>query len=100
MSVHSYRVLLINATRSPGSTPAAINPLASAVTSSRNCAQVTSCQPSGVRRENWTVSGDLMALSQTGSVRLVASPISTTGGTENSCTTVSLDGCTGTAKLP
>jgi hypothetical protein len=78
--------LLISATRSPGSTPAATRPLASATTSSRNWAQVTSTHPSGVRRENCTVSGAVSALSHTGSVRLAASPMVTTGGTANSRT--------------
>ena len=41
---HSNRVRDINATRSPGRTPAAIRPLAAAVTSARNPVAVTSVQ--------------------------------------------------------
>src|ERR1017187_711584 len=44
ISVHSYRVCDISATRSPASIPAATRPLATATTSPENWAAVTSCQ--------------------------------------------------------
>ncbi len=49
-TVHSYRVRDISATRSPAAIPAAMSPLASAVTSTANCRAVTSCQPPSARR--------------------------------------------------
>src|ERR1700727_698694 len=55
MSVHSYRVCDMSAIRSPAWTPAAMNPLARACTSSLNRAAVTSDQvPSAALRRSMT----------------------------------------------
>src|SRR5215216_3753949 len=70
----------------PGSMPAATRPRARPTTWSRNWRQLTSCQPSGVRRANCAASGATLALSHTGSVRFAASPMVATAGTENSRT--------------
>src|SRR5579863_3113232 len=58
MSVHSYLVCDMSATRSPACTPAAMNPLARACTSSLNWLAVTSPQvPSADLRRSMTALG-------------------------------------------
>src|SRR5579863_8519445 len=58
MSVHSYLVCDMSATRSPACTPAAMNPLARACTSSLNWLAVTSAQvPSADLRRSMTALG-------------------------------------------
>ncbi len=69
-SVHSYRVRDITPTRSPGSTPEAIRPLAALCTSVRNCAAVRSVQPPSALRLSTATSGCCSAFWWTRSERL------------------------------
>ena len=80
-SVHSYRVLDISPTRSPGLIPASIMPLASAVTSARNSRQDTSCQAPPERRLNSGCSGASAALRPSRSVRLASGSCSLNAST-------------------
>ena len=83
MTVHSYRVRDISATRSPAAMPVAMSPLASAATSSANCRAVTSCQPAfpvALLRRMTTRPGSLAARSNTTSVRLADDGMSTEAG--------------------
>ena len=83
-AVHSYRVRDISATRSPVPIPAAISPLARAVTSSRNSPMVTSRQvplswPPSLRRSA-TCRGSSAARRGTILARLSEPEISTRAG--------------------
>ena len=70
MSVHSYLVCDMIATRSPGEMPAAISPLASACTSSLNWTQLMSSQlPSAALRRSVTARGCSAARRVTTSAR-------------------------------
>src|SRR5215472_18099116 len=99
----------MSATRSPAWMPAAISPLASGTTSSRNWRAVTSCQPSSppaasapsappaALRRMMTASGSSAARRKTTSARLAVAGISTRAGvlysrTAPPCATVPFSG--------
>jgi hypothetical protein len=70
--------------------PAAIRPLASAATWSRNSPAVTAAQPAPDLRRNTTVPGSRSARSKTVSVQLAAAGTSTSTGTlySRTCSTL------------
>src|SRR3984885_9018018 len=81
MSVHSYRVCDMSAIRSPAWTPAAMNPLARACTSSLNRAAVTSDQvPSADLRRSMTLDGCSAARRVTKSAAFADAGISASAG--------------------
>src|SRR5215467_8726524 len=85
MSVHSYRVRDISATRSPGWIPAAIRPAAAARTWSASSRQVTGCQVPCSFRFRPTAPGQFSALAKRSSVTLSFGFTTYAAGTEISC---------------
>src|SRR5664279_2503448 len=81
-SVHSYRVLLMIATRCPRPIPEAISPLATALTSARKSAFVTSTQVPDDSVLKATASGARVALRTGRSERFPLTCGVTSGGTE------------------
>jgi len=83
-AAHSYRVLLMIATRSPSPIPEAIRALARLRTSARNASFVMSIQVPDDGEQNATLCGWLAALRTGRSERLPPTRGVTSGGTEMS----------------